>query len=60
MPLLTELETLYDFGCYNYAAPYDAPARRLNREPRKNKVPFASLAYFAVHSCHATGIWRLR
>jgi hypothetical protein len=21
MPLLTELETLFDFGCYNYAAP---------------------------------------
>ena len=43
MPLLTELETLYDFGCHNYAAPYDAPARRLNREPAKTKNKHSAL-----------------
>ena len=28
IPLLTEIETLFDFGCYNYAAPDGAPAGR--------------------------------
>jgi hypothetical protein len=43
MPLLTKLETSFDFGCYNYAAPDGAGNEirniRFNREshePREN------------------------